>query len=115
MSSLADKLMWYHQHQDEVLDYRHRFLINYTLSDVERWTRITRTSKVTILDNAMRFYKTECEQSAQQQSTIHDWLSRHKRLRSGRLIGQGLVNAWDVGKRPTPTIPPTHIQSASSD
>ena len=27
IASLADKLMWYHQHQDEVLDYRHRFLV----------------------------------------------------------------------------------------
>ena len=35
MPSLADKLMWYHQHQDKVFDYRHRFLIDYTLSDIE--------------------------------------------------------------------------------
>ena len=41
MSSLADKPMWYHQHQDEVLDYCHRFLVDYTLSNVECWIRIT--------------------------------------------------------------------------
>ena len=41
MSLLADKLVWYHQHQDEVLDYRHCFLIDYSLNNVERWTRIT--------------------------------------------------------------------------
>ena len=53
MSSLADKLMWDHRHQDEVLDYRHRFLIDYTLSNVKRWTCITTTSKVAMLDNAI--------------------------------------------------------------
>ena len=75
MSSLADKLMWYHRHQDEVLDYYHQFLIDYTLSNVERWTRITRTSKVAMLNSAMRFYKVECGQLACRQSTIYDWMS----------------------------------------
>jgi len=108
--------MWFHRHQDEVLDYRHRFLVDYTLQDVERWTRITRTSKVATLDNAMRFHKVECEQSARHQSTIYDWMSRHKKLRSGRIIGEGLINAWDVGKRPPPIVfAPTHSHSDSSE
>ena len=98
MSSLAEKLMWYQRHQDEVLDYRHRFLINYTLSDIERWTRITRTSKVTILDNAMRFHKTECEQSAQQQSTIYDWL----RVSS--------MHGTSANAPPPPSLLPTYNQ-----
>ena len=116
MSSLADKLMWYHRHQDKVLDYRHQFLIDYTLSNVERWTRITRTSKVTVLDNAMRFHKIKCGQSARRQSTIYNWMSGHKKLHSGRLIGEGLIDAWDVGKRPPPTIPaPVHLHSDSSE
>ena len=116
MSSLADKLMWYYRHQDKVLDYCHRFLIDCTLSDIERWTRITRTSKVVILDNAMRFHKIECVQSARHQSMIYNWMSRHKKIRSGHLIGEGLINTWDVGNRPPPTIPtPAHLHSVSSE
>ena len=69
--------MWYHRHQDELLDYRHRFLIDYSLSNVERWTRITQTSKVAMLDNAMQFYKIQCGQSARHQSTIYDWMDRN--------------------------------------
>ena len=111
MSSLAGKLMWYHRHQDEVLNYRHRFLVDYTLSNVKRWTRITRTSTVAMLDNTMGFYKVECGQLACCQSTIYDWMSRHKQLRSGQLIGEGLTDVWDVGQRPTPNDPlrPTQI------
>ena len=93
ISSLADKLMWYHRHQDKVLNYHHQFLIDYTLSDVKRLTRIARTSKVAILDSAMRFHKIKCGQSAHHQSTIYDWMSHNNKLRSRRLIGEGLIDA----------------------
>ena len=116
MSLLADKLMWYHRHQDEVLDYRHRFLIDCTLSNVERWNHITRTSKVSILDNTMHFHKIECGQLARRQSTIYDWMSRHKKRCSGGLVVEGLTGAWHVGRRPTPKTPsPTHLHSNSSE
>ena len=72
MASLVDKLKWYHQHQDEVLDYQHRFLVDYTLSNVERWTCVTRMLKAAMLDNVMQFYKVECSQSAHYQLTIYD-------------------------------------------
>ena len=42
MTNIADKLTWYQQHRDAVLDYRHRYLVNHTSKDVERGTRATR-------------------------------------------------------------------------
>ena len=92
-SSLPDKLRWYHQQQDEVLDCWHRFLVDYDPGDVEHWTRITRTSKITLLDNAIQSYKVECKQSTCQQSTIYDWMDTCKNICSGRLIGEGLTDA----------------------
>ena len=70
MASPVDELTWYHRHQDEVLDYWHRFLVDYDLDDIDRWTRATRRAKVTMINNAMHFYKVKCQQTAPQQSTI---------------------------------------------
>ena len=115
MSTLSDKLHWYQRHQDEVLDYRHRFLVDYSSEDVGHWTRATRRAKLEMLNNARKFYEVECKQNAQQQTTIYNWMARYKKLRSGRIIGEGLTNAWDVGRRPHFPLPPTTLQRQTSE
>ena len=43
----------------------------------------------------------ECQQKARNQTTIINWLQKSKELRSGRIIGEGLRDAWAYGCRPT--------------
>lgn len=93
----AEKLKWYLQHQNEVIDYRHRFLVDFTREDVDRWTLATRRAKLTLLTNASKFYTNWLEQQAEHQSTIHDWLDSYMRLRNGKLIRRN--------ERPTRLIP----------
>ena len=59
-----------------------------------------------MLDNAMQFYNVQCGQSARHQSTIYNWMDRNKQLRSRQIIGDGLIDALDVGRRPPPNDPP---------
>ena len=92
MPSLKDKLLWYQRHQDEVLDYQHRFLADFELFVLKRWSRTTRRAHVERLNNARRYFQRECKQRAINQSTINDWLLSYTSLRSGRLIGPGLSN-----------------------
>ena len=58
-----------------MLDYRHRFLVDYDLDDVENWTHITRTSKVTLIYNTRKFYNVERRQCAHQQLTGKEYNS----------------------------------------
>ena len=51
--------------------------------------------------NAQQYYATECKQKAANQSTIFDWLHSYTTLRSGRLVGDGLNNAWVHGTKPS--------------
>jgi len=51
-------------------------------------------------NNAKHYYEIECKQRAHNQSTIFDWIHSYIELRSGRLIGDGLRDAWAVGRRP---------------
>jgi hypothetical protein len=90
MIQLRDKLHWYQRHQDEVLDYRHRFLVDFSPEDADRWTRATRRAKLSMLDNARTFYKMQLHNRSKNQSTISDWVHSYTKLRSGRLIGPGL-------------------------
>ena len=83
---LAEKLEWYIRNQHEALDYRHRFLIDFTLDDVFRWKLATKRAKLTLLDNAAKFYENLQEQHCAQQSTIDDWIGSYMKLRSGRLV-----------------------------
>jgi ribonuclease HI len=100
MAQMETKLSWYQRHQDEVLDYRHRFLANFTSEDVGRWTRATRRAKLELLNNARKYYEVECAQQARNQSTIYDWIHSYTVLRSGRIVGDGLVDSWIMGRRP---------------
>ena len=93
MSTLQDRLEWYIRHQVEVLDYRHRFLVDYNTEVIQRWSRSTRRQKLTLLDNARKWYTTQCENRERNQTTIHDWFDRYIRLRNGKLVGRGIDNA----------------------
>jgi len=84
--SLSDKLCWFLRNHHEALDYRHRFLVDYTADDIQRWKLTTKRAKVSLLENAARFYENLNEQHAAQQSTIDDWLDSFIKLRNGRLI-----------------------------
>ncbi len=100
MRSLEERLLWYKRHNNEVLDYRHRFLADFTEEDIKKWTKYSRRAKLELLHNARKFYETECSQHSSSQSTIFDWIHSFTELRSGRLIGPGLTNAWAPGKHP---------------
>lgn len=92
LQQLQDKLLWYLRHREEVLDYRHRFLAQYNPEDVSRWSRATRRAKLESLNNASQYYRTECTQRAQGQTTIFNWLNQFTRLRSGRMVNTGVNN-----------------------
>ena len=64
IKSAKDRLFWYHRHQHEVLDYRHRFLVDFTAEEVEKWLRSHREAKLEMLSNAQKYYDTECNQRA---------------------------------------------------
>ena len=100
MVTLDDRLQWYIRHQHKVLDYRHRFLVDYDVDVIARWSRSIRKQKITMLDNARHWYTTQCNTRAKNQSTIHDWMDKYIRLRNGKLIGKGIVNAIS-------TLPPS--------
>ena len=84
MKSLEDQLYSFQRHQNEVLNYRHQFLTDFTSGEVSRWSRATRRAKINMLKNAQRYYATECKL---------DWLHSYTTLRSGCLVGDGLNNA----------------------
>ena len=89
-SQQIDQLEWYVRHQNEVLDYRHRYLTDFTIEDVCRWSRHTRTTRLQHLHNARKYYEQECKQKSRNQSTIFEWLHSYTTLRSGTIIGPGL-------------------------
>ena len=93
MLTLADRLLWYKRHQGEVLDYRHRFLVDYDEDKIHRWSRSVRQQKVTMLDNARHWYANECTTRARNQTTITNWFDKYMKLRSGKLVGRGIDNA----------------------
>jgi hypothetical protein len=102
MSDLHDRLLWYLRHHEEVLDYRHWILADFSPEDVRSWSRASRRAKLEALDNARDYYEVECQQKARNQTTIITWLQHQsKELRSGRIVGEGLRNAWAYGRHPT--------------
>ena len=72
MTNLDSRLKWYLKHHENVLDYKHRFLVDYTDDSIKRWSRSTRRAKLEILNNAQDYYETKCLQRANNQSTIFD-------------------------------------------
>ena len=100
MADLSDRLLWYLRHRDNVLDYRHRFLADFKPDDIRRWSRASRQAKLETLNNARDYYEVKCQQKARNQTTIITWLHQSKELCSGRMIGEGLRNAWAFGRRP---------------
>ena len=115
MTDLQSRLSWYLRHQNDVLDYRHRFLVDYSDDSITRMSRTTRRAKLELLNNARTYYETECLQRATNQSTIFDWLHSYKELRSGRLVGEGIRDAWAKGRRPHPTFPSNDNDSMSDE
>ena len=49
-----------------------------------------RRAQVALLVNAQRYHEKEIAQKEQNQTTIFDWLTRYKKLRSGLLVGPNL-------------------------
>ena len=87
---LKDQLRWFTRHRDEVLDYRHRYLAEYSEHDLKRWSHTTLVAKVSTLTNCKQYYDNKIKQRQKQQSTIHDWSDQYMRLRSGRFMGANL-------------------------
>ena len=71
LTQMAEQLLWYQRHHD-VLDYQHRCLAVFHADDVGRWSKAARTAKLTMLDNAQRFYETQQDLQTQHQSTMED-------------------------------------------
>ena len=99
--TLKDKLLWFQRHHQQVLDYRHQFLVAFTSDDVEQWSRTTRRAKLNILNNAKDWYETECQQRAANQTTMYDWINSYTILRSGKLVHVTAPPAWRESRRGT--------------
>jgi hypothetical protein len=106
-SQQIDQLHWYKRHQDEVLDYRHRYLADFTSEDACRWSRHTRTTKLQHLHHAREYYEIETKQRSINQTTIFDWLHSFTTLRSGTVIGPGL-------RKPSTPVQPISADEAST-
>ena len=72
MQTLHDKLLWFQQHQENILVYHYRFLADFCPGEIERWSRTARRARVEMLNNAQHFYTMEQKQRAANQSTIMD-------------------------------------------
>jgi len=72
LTQMAERHLWYQRHQDDVLDYRHIILAAFHADDVGRWSKATRTAKLTMLDNAQCFYEMQQDLWTQHQSTMED-------------------------------------------
>ncbi len=66
----AERLTWYHRFQNEILDYRHWFIIDYHIDEINKMSRDMWRSQLMLLDNAQQSYKTECKQTTKGQTVI---------------------------------------------
>ena len=73
--STVARLLWYWEFQHEVLEYRHRFLIDYDERTAENMMREMRHSRLTLLNNARQSHATECRQTAKGQSVIPNYMA----------------------------------------
>ena len=69
-----NKLKWYHRHQDEVLDYRHRFFANYDPNTLHRWHRRRMTKQLDLLKTAHNYHDNATSQLAGNQTTLSSWI-----------------------------------------
>ena len=74
MNSLTDKLKWYYRHQDEVLDYRHRFFANCDPTTLHRWHRQRMIKKLNLLETAHNYHNNATSQLADNQTTLSSWI-----------------------------------------
>ena len=58
MNDLETRLKWYLRHQETVLNYRHRFLVDFTDDSITHWSRNARRAKLGILNNARDYNET---------------------------------------------------------
>ena len=72
--TLREKLQWYYDHQDEAFDYRHRFLVSYNRTTLQKLTRNTMRELVSQLDAAHKYHTTELSQLSKNQMTIISWI-----------------------------------------
>ena len=72
---MMDRLEWYKRYQNEVLDYRHRFLIDFDTHEIILMSRDARSARLTLLDNAKRAYMKECQQKVRGQTVIPQYMA----------------------------------------
>jgi hypothetical protein len=70
LSTLGERLKWYHENKEEVLAVRHHFLAEFRLADVIKWDRRQRRTQLKMLDNAKRICEIECKQRVRGQRVI---------------------------------------------
>ena len=71
---MIERLEWYNRFQNEVLDYRHRFLIDFDDHEIQLMSRDARSARLTLLDNAKRVYTLECRQKVHGQTVIPNFM-----------------------------------------
>ena len=66
ISQQIDELIWYVRHQNEVLDYGHHYLTDFTIEDALHWSQHTRTTKLQLqhLHHAHEYYEIEMSQKS---------------------------------------------------
>jgi hypothetical protein len=74
LSTLGERLQWYHENKVEVLATRHHFLAEFRLADVIKWDRRQRRTQLKMLDNARRIYEIESRQRVRGQRVITEML-----------------------------------------
>lgn len=73
---MIERLEWYNRFQNEVLDYRHRFLIDFDDHEIPLMSRDARRARLTLLDNAKRAYTLECRQRVRGQTVIPNFMAK---------------------------------------
>ena len=85
MNSLFTKLEWYHKHQDEVLHYKHWFLIDNNPEQLRKMRTGTLKNKLKISTAAVEWQDIEDKQEKENQMTIYHWTDKYIQTRSGRM------------------------------
>ena len=65
MKNLRLKLQWYHEHQDEVFNYRHRYLVSFDVGAIEHMKRNAMVELVSQLEAAYEYHDNERKQCLQ--------------------------------------------------
>ena len=108
-NSLTDKLKWYHRHQDEVLDYRHRIFANYDPTTLHKWHRRRMIDHLDLLETAHTYHNNATSQLADNQTTLSSWIESPSIPNGGDAYNE-CTNTFDQRRQ----TQPIHSDNATS-